>query len=187
MGYSPRLVWPKEKMQPSAPPTTDWSTSATVPEQTSAWGELALGRPGWGAAATSPSPPVSPGLSVPSPKAHQPLGQAQEHVQTHVKHMTHTAWWQKTWAHPHNTQGHTSLTPGCTPPITHVGTHSPQQPVHAHVHQAHLCKHHKVSVQTHNHNTRVHTPPQSCCCCCCHGHTSTQHRAPRLGHAMCSI
>lgn len=36
--HLPRLMWPKEKMQPSAPPTTDWSTSATVPEQTSAWG-----------------------------------------------------------------------------------------------------------------------------------------------------
>lgn len=36
-GCLPRLVWPKEKMQPSAPLTTDWSTSATVPEQTSAW------------------------------------------------------------------------------------------------------------------------------------------------------
>lgn len=37
-GHSPRLMWPKEKMQPSAPLTTDWSTSATVPEQTSACG-----------------------------------------------------------------------------------------------------------------------------------------------------
>lgn len=37
-GHLPRLMWPKEKMQPSAPLTTDWSTSATVPEQTSAWG-----------------------------------------------------------------------------------------------------------------------------------------------------
>lgn len=34
--HLPRFMWPKEKMQPSAPPTTDWSTSATVPEQTSA-------------------------------------------------------------------------------------------------------------------------------------------------------
>lgn len=38
-GCLPRFVWPKEKMQPSAPLTTDWSTSATVPEQTSAWGK----------------------------------------------------------------------------------------------------------------------------------------------------
>lgn len=37
-GHIPRLMCPKEKTQPSAPLTTDWSTSATVPEQTSAWG-----------------------------------------------------------------------------------------------------------------------------------------------------
>ena len=45
-GCLPRLMWPKEKMQPSAPPTTAWSTSATVPEQTSAWegGPRASGR-----------------------------------------------------------------------------------------------------------------------------------------------
>lgn len=32
----PSLTWPKQKMQPSAPFTTDWMTSATVPEHTSA-------------------------------------------------------------------------------------------------------------------------------------------------------
>lgn len=45
-GHSPRLVWPKEKMQPSAPLTTDWSTSATVPAQTSAWGRNSQAGPG---------------------------------------------------------------------------------------------------------------------------------------------
>lgn len=30
------MAWPKQKMQPSAPFTTDWMTSATVPEHTSA-------------------------------------------------------------------------------------------------------------------------------------------------------
>lgn len=30
------MTWPKQKMQPSAPFTTDWMTSATVPEHTSA-------------------------------------------------------------------------------------------------------------------------------------------------------
>lgn len=37
--YQPRLACPKQKMQPSAPLTTDWITSATVPEHTSAWEE----------------------------------------------------------------------------------------------------------------------------------------------------
>lgn len=35
----PSLTWPKQKMQPSAPFTTDWMTSATVPEHTSACGK----------------------------------------------------------------------------------------------------------------------------------------------------
>jgi len=35
----PRLACPKQKMQPSAPFTTDWMTSATVPEHTSAYQE----------------------------------------------------------------------------------------------------------------------------------------------------
>lgn len=35
----PRLECPKQKMQPSAPFTTDWMTSDTVPEHTSAYQE----------------------------------------------------------------------------------------------------------------------------------------------------
>ena len=33
----PSLAWPKQNTQPSAPLTTDWITSATVPAHTSAW------------------------------------------------------------------------------------------------------------------------------------------------------
>lgn len=41
----PSFTWPKQKMQPSAPFTTDWMTSATVPEHTSACGKTQRDRP----------------------------------------------------------------------------------------------------------------------------------------------
>lgn len=41
----PSLTWPKQKMHPSAPFTTDWMTSATVPEHTSACGKTQREKP----------------------------------------------------------------------------------------------------------------------------------------------